>query len=67
MASQATGILSKKNADMIKAKLLEDVLKTWATLNRLSSARLVRVDDLDAVAGSAERDGHIGQRIFARG
>ena len=67
VASQATGILSKENADMIKAKFREDVLKTWATLNRLSSARLVRVDDLDAVAGPAERDGHIGQRILARG
>ncbi len=67
MASQATGVLSKKNADMIKAKFREDVLDTSATLNCLSSARLVRVDDLDAVAGPAERDGHIGQRILARG
>ena len=28
---------------------------------------LVRVDDLDAVAGPAQRDGHVGQRILARG
>ena len=38
-----------------------------ATLDRLSGASLVGVDDLDAVAGPAERDGHVGQGILARG
>ena len=48
---------------MIKAEFREDVLDASATLDRLTSASLVRVDDLDAVAGPAERDGHVGQRI----
>ena len=52
---------------MIKAEFREDVLDASATLDRLSSASLVRVDDLDAVAGPAERDGHVGQRILACG
>ena len=49
---------------MIKAEFREDVLDASATLDRLTSASLVRVDDLDAVAGPAERDGHVGQRIL---
>ena len=52
---------------MIKAEFREDVLDASATLDRLTSASLVRVDDLDAVAGPAERDGHVGQRAFAHG
>ena len=66
-ASQATGVLSKKNADMIKTEFREDGLEASATLDRLSRASLVRVDDLDAVAGPAQRDGHVGQRLLACG
>ena len=67
VAGQATGVLSQKDADMIKAEFREDVLEASAALDRLSGASLVRVDDLDAVAGPAQRDGHVGQRILARG
>src|SRR5208283_5603826 len=67
VASQATSVLANKNANMIKSEFREDVLDASATLDRLTSASLVRVDDLDAVAGPAERDGHVGQRILARG
>ena len=52
---------------MIEAEFGEDVLDAAATLDRLPAAPLVRVDDLDAVAGPAERDGHVGQGILARG
>ena len=66
-AGQATGVLAQEDADMIKTEFREDVLEASATLDRLSGAPLVRVDDLDAVAGPAQRDGHVGQGILARG
>ena len=66
-ASQATGVLAQKDADMIETEFGEDVLEAVAALDRLSGASLVRVDDLDAIAGPAERDGHVGQGILARG
>jgi hypothetical protein len=50
-ASQATGVLSQKYADMIKTEFREDVLEAAATLDRLGRAPLVGVDDLDAVGG----------------
>ena len=52
---------------MIKAKFRENVLEALATFHRLPGTPLVRVDDLDAVAGPAQRDGHVGQRILPRG
>ena len=67
LSSGPTSVLAKKNADMIKAEFREDVLDASATLDRLTSASLVRVDDLDAVAGPAKRDGHVGQPQFAHG
>src|SRR5207253_2182833 len=60
-ASQATRVLSQKNADMIKTEFREDVLEARATLDRLSRASLVGVNDRDAVAGPAQRDGHVSQ------
>ena len=38
-----------------------------AALDRLCGASLVGVDDLDAIAGPAQRDRHVGQGILARG
>ena len=52
---------------MIKSEFGEDVLEAWATLDGPSTASLVRVDDLDAVAGPAQRDGHVGQPVLASG
>src|SRR5258708_3049900 len=52
---------------MIKTKFREDVLKALAAFDRLTGTPLVGVDDLDAIAGPSQRDGHVGQRILPRG
>jgi hypothetical protein len=49
---------------MIKPEFREDVLEAVATLDGLSRAPSVGVDDLDAVAGPAQRHGHVGQGIL---
>ena len=58
---------AQEDADLIQAEFGEGGLEALATLDRQSTASLVGVDDLDAVAGPAERDGDVGQRILARG
>ena len=51
---------------MIEAEFGQDVLEAEAPGGRLSAVPLVRIDDLDAVAGPAQGDGQVGEGILPR-
>jgi hypothetical protein len=51
---------------MIEAEFGQNVLEAETPRSRLTAAPLVRIDDLDAVAGPAQSDGQVGQGILPR-
>src|SRR5262249_30287122 len=66
-AGQATGFQPQDDADVIEAEFREDVLKAEAAFDRLATASLVGVDDLDAIAGPAEGDRDVSEGILTCG